>query len=159
MPPPVVLMNSLDTDSRTVEDLMRLAMSLSFRGARDVIQKPLPTGGRTLERVIRKVLRREQRRRAECGTGGSCPTGKEQGGGTEKNQESWLTVKEAAMLLMQDLPHLDLDRARSRVSTGASRNQFISHGKRLQRRIEPNSFAAWRLKVRDRDLDKDDPES
>ena len=55
--PPVIIMNehcagNLDS----TEDMMRLAMSMTRKGAADIIKKPFPKAGRTLDRVIKKVL-------------------------------------------------------------------------------------------------------
>ena len=55
--PPVIIMNdhcagSLDS----TEDMMRLAMSMTRKGAADIIKKPFPKAGRTLDRVIKKAL-------------------------------------------------------------------------------------------------------
>ncbi len=55
--PPVVIMSAcaaVNTD-HTVE-MMRLAKSLHTKGATDFVSKPFPTAGRTLDRVIKKVL-------------------------------------------------------------------------------------------------------
>ncbi len=55
--PPVILMSdyAVDTLKHTV-DVMRLAMSMARLGVVDVIAKPFPQAGRTLDRVIKKVL-------------------------------------------------------------------------------------------------------
>jgi len=72
---------------------------------------------------------------------------------------NWLTVTEAAELLMRDLPGLNLDAARARVSVAASRGAFRTNNlKREQRRVEATSFSAWRLTQRDKDLDAEDNE-
>ena len=73
--------------------------------------------------------------------------------------DNWLTVTGAAQLLMKDIPGLTIERAKARVSSAArpDRAQFVTNGKgRLERRIEPVSFDAWRLKQRDADLDEED---
>ena len=57
---------------------------------------------------------------------------------------------------MHDLPGLSLAKARSRISTAAGRKEFQHKGSRRDRRIEPHSFNSWRLKQRDRDLDRED---
>jgi len=69
-----------------------------------------------------------------------------------------MSVTEAAELLLRDLPILDLGKARSRISMAASRDEFRSEGSRRDRRIDPDSFASWRLKQRDRDLDAEEEE-
>lgn len=72
------------------------------------------------------------------------------------SRQLWLTVTEAAMLLAKDLnidPHL----ARARVSWASRKEKFVTNGEtRAKKRIEPNSFDAWRLRARDRDLDAED---
>lgn len=70
---------------------------------------------------------------------------------------TWLTVTSAAELLMRDFPHLNLAKAKARVSAAAGRNAFRTNGKsRGLRRVEATSFDSWRLQVRDRQLDSDD---
>ncbi len=74
-------------------------------------------------------------------------------------EEAWLTVKECALLLMKDLPYIDLNRAKARVSKAANKAKFTTNGRRgTARRIERVSFDAWRLEQRDRDLAKEDAE-
>jgi hypothetical protein len=69
----------------------------------------------------------------------------------------WLTVTEAARLLIKDLPGLALEQARARVSVSASRGSFRTNGQlREKRRIDRDSFATWRLAQRDKDLDAED---
>ncbi len=76
---------------------------------------------------------------------------------TSNGSANWLTVTEAAELLMRDLPALNLEAARARVSVGGNRGAFRTNNlKRDQRRIEATSFSAWRLAQRDRDLDAED---
>lgn len=71
----------------------------------------------------------------------------------------WLTVTEAAALLAKDLPGLDHDRAKARVSAAASRRSFKTNNRtREARRIERDSFNSWRLAQRDKDLDAEDDE-
>ena len=61
--PPVIIMNDRAAgDLDLTEDMMRLAMSLCRKGAIDLIKKPFPTAGRTLDRVIKKVLGSKGRR-------------------------------------------------------------------------------------------------
>lgn len=72
------------------------------------------------------------------------------------NEPSKLTVSDAARLLQKDFPHLTLERARARVSRAAGRNKFVCDGKYLRRRIDPNSFAVWRIKQREDDLDAEE---
>jgi DNA-binding response OmpR family regulator len=68
---------------------------------------------------------------------------------------SWLTVTEAATLLCQDVPGLDLKGARARVSWAAGAGKFRTNGEKGPgRRIDPTSFNSWRLQQRDIDLDR-----
>jgi hypothetical protein len=68
-----------------------------------------------------------------------------------------MTVTDSAKLLVKDFAHLTLQLARARVSSAASRGQFRTNGERgAARRIERVSFDAWRLRVRDADLDRED---
>jgi hypothetical protein len=79
-------------------------------------------------------------------------------GMVEVKPDEWLTVTDAAKLLMKDLPWLTLQKARARVSrAGGKDSKFTTNGiKGGKHRIEPNSFDSWRLKQRDLDLAKDD---
>lgn len=71
----------------------------------------------------------------------------------------WLTVKECALLLMKDRPHVELKQAMARISKAANAGKFTTNGqKRDARRVERTSFDAWRLQQRDRDLDAEDDE-
>ena len=55
--PPVIIMNERCAGNLdSTEDMMRLAMSMTRKGAADIIKKPFPKAGRTLDRVIKKVL-------------------------------------------------------------------------------------------------------
>ncbi|MCA9277332.1 MAG: hypothetical protein KDA29_15030 [Phycisphaerales bacterium] len=76
----------------------------------------------------------------------------------EVKPDEWLTVTDAAKLLMKDLPWLTLEKAKSRVSRASGEvSKFTTNGiKGGKRRIEPKSFDSWRLKQRDLDLAKDD---
>ena len=56
MPPVIILSDHVASDLDKSVDLMRLAISMSRRGVVDVIAKPCPGEGRTLDRVIKKVL-------------------------------------------------------------------------------------------------------
>ena len=69
----------------------------------------------------------------------------------------WLSVTEAAQLLMRDLPGVELDADRARVSAAENRSSFRTNNlKREQRRIEAVSFSSWRLAQHDKDLDAED---
>ncbi|MBS3821369.1 MAG: hypothetical protein KGY81_06375 [Phycisphaerae bacterium] len=55
--PPVIMISAPRfTDSASREDVMRLSMAMGRRGAMDLIEYPFPTAGRTLDRVIKKIL-------------------------------------------------------------------------------------------------------
>jgi len=151
--PPVILMS--DYAAAGVEetaDAMRLAISMHRQGVADIIAKPFPDKGRTLDRVIKKVLAgKVDRVRITWPEAATAEPAKDGADG-----EKWLTVTQAAKLLARDLPSLDIRKARSRISTAASRGEFKTTGSRRSRRVEPVSFDAWRLKQRDRDLDEED---
>lgn len=70
--------------------------------------------------------------------------------------EAWLTVTEAAAELLDDIDGLDIDRAIKRVSNACANHKFTWRGHRKARRIDPISFRAWRLKLRQRELDRMD---
>jgi CheY-like chemotaxis protein len=152
--PPVIILSDHDVNGRKATvDAMRLALSLGRKGVVDIIVKPFPTEGRTLDRVIKKVLGiTNGKPRPPASIAGQNIVSDD----ANSDSAQWLTVTDAAELLMHDVPGLDLAKARSRISTAASRKEFKFSGCRKDRRIEPNSFAAWRLKQRDRDLDEED---
>jgi len=55
--PPVIILSDYEANGLdATENVMRLAMSLSDKGASDIIKKPFATAGRTLDRVIKKAL-------------------------------------------------------------------------------------------------------
>ena len=138
-------------------DLMRMAMYMSRCGVVDVIAKPFPGEGRTLDRVVKKVLGLNGNGTRVPGTGAAGTSGARAGSrGTAPAEDRGLTGTAAARLLMKDIPRLTLDKARSRVSTAAGEGDFKSSGTGRNRRIDPESFDAWRLKQRDRDLDLED---
>jgi hypothetical protein len=75
----------------------------------------------------------------------------------DADSADWITVTDAANLLLKDLPFLngDLKKARARVSRAASDDKFKTNGgKGRARLIDTGSFARWRLKQRDADLDE-----
>jgi excisionase family DNA binding protein len=66
---------------------------------------------------------------------------------------AWLTVTEAAELLLEDVSGLDLQRAKARVSKAANEQRFRTNGRRgRDRRIDRDSFSTWRLEQREKDL-------
>ena len=155
MPPVIVLLPPQEAyPDMTREESVRMAHGLMLRGATDFIAKPFATAGRTLDRVIKKVIGPLDVTKAPSRLVCKAPTVQEphnNGDGT-----GWLTVTQAGELLMHDLPGLDLAKARSRISTAAGRKEFKFDGERKERRIDPHTFASWRLKQRDRDLDAED---
>jgi hypothetical protein len=71
----------------------------------------------------------------------------------------WITVTEAATLLLKDLPFLngDLNKAQARVSRAASDKKFKTNGENGRaRRIHVGSFAQWQIEQRNADLDGED---
>lgn len=66
---------------------------------------------------------------------------------------TWQTVTESAQQLLHDISDLALPHARARVSVASKRGFVVGNGRaKFQHRIEPVSFAAWRLQQRLRDL-------
>jgi len=160
--PPIIILSDyiVENDLEKMVDVMRLAMSLGRNGAVDIIGKPFPKAGRTLDRVIKKVLgiRNKASRKLPILP---LPAMQEQHAGQyvtadDGDADGWLTVTQAAKLLTRDVPGLDMAKARSRISTAAGREEFEFDGDRKSRRIEPGSFALWRIEQRDRDLDDED---
>ena len=169
---PIILMTDFTApENPLLVKMMRLAANLRERGVCEFIGKPFPSEGRTLDRVIKKVLgpyvapqpRGRGRGKksimvasaAEDSDLAKRPARKGEGA---HDVGKWLTVTDAARLLMHDVPSLDLAKARSRISTAAGRKEFNFAGAREDRRIEPHSFDSWRIKQRDRDLDQEDEE-
>ena len=125
-------------------------------GVTDVVRKPLADEGRTLDRVIKKVMNLGNGKNVLGEIRSKTAASREHA--EPEAATEWLTVTNAAKLLLKDVPSLDLAKARSRISTAAGRKEFTFNGTRKDRRIEPVSFDAWRLKQRDRDLDSEDDE-
>lgn len=124
--PPVIIMTG---QTGACVDLTR---ELTENGAREFIAKPFPDRGRTLASVVRSVLE----------TPGSGDDGSE-----------WLTVKQCALMLLDDVSGLDLQKAKARVSWAAGAGKLKTNGKKGPgRRIERHSFSTWRLEQRERDL-------
>lgn len=70
-------------------------------------------------------------------------------------QPVWLTVTEAAELLLDDVSGIDLERAKARVCRAAAANRFRINGERgRRRRIDRDSFSTWRLEQRERELEQ-----
>lgn len=65
----------------------------------------------------------------------------------------WITVTEAARLLLDDVSGIELPQAKARVSKAASDGKFTTNAKHGQaRRIDRPSFSVWRLEQREKDL-------
>lgn len=78
-------------------------------------------------------------------------------GVVEVKPSDWLTVTEAAELLVEDLSWLTIEKARARVSKAAGNELFRTNGlEGTLRRVERHSFSTWRLEQRNKDLAKDD---
>jgi hypothetical protein len=72
-------------------------------------------------------------------------------------ENRWLTVSECAELLLNDVSGIDIDKAKARVSKAASSGKFGTNGKTgSARRIDKDSFSAWRLEQRERDLEAEE---
>lgn len=181
--PPVIIlygaMPDLDEDDR-----IAWTADMTRRGALRFVRKPFRSGGRTLDRAIKKLLLGSPefvrlvsiplvpitRPDVPVNVNGGCsataiavlaaPVAPRQTTGIQaagaESTAGWLSVTQAARLLVRDLPGLDIRKARSRISTAAGRNEFRFTGSRKARRIEPVSFDAWRLRQRDHDLDEED---
>lgn len=152
---PKVIMLITERPAVSHEDIIRWAFDMRDMGVSDVVRKPLVDEGRTLDRVIKK-----DRNLVDHNIFGpllpktsAVPQNADAG-----DTSNWHTVTRAAEHLVHDLPGLTLRKARSRISTAAGREEFKFIGVRKDRRIEPISFDAWRLKQRDRDLDEEDGE-
>jgi CheY-like chemotaxis protein len=75
-PPVIILSDCVAPNLDDAEEMMRLAMSLTAKGAADVIRKPFPSKGRTLDEAIKDVLLRTGRGVATIpieGKAAACP--------------------------------------------------------------------------------------
>lgn len=70
--------------------------------------------------------------------------------------QEWLTVSEAARLLQTDIDGLEFANAAGRISQAIRSRRFTVEGTNSRRRIDPTSFAAWRLQQRERNLARSD---
>jgi CheY-like chemotaxis protein len=147
---PKVIMLIAERPTVSDEDIARWAFDMRDLGVSDVVRKPLVDEGRTLDRVIKKVMGQDARGLVTS----KAPAATVKAG--DGDTSGWLTVTQSAELLLRDLPSLNLAKARSRISTAAGRKEFKFAGSRKGRRVDPVSFDAWRLKQRDRDLDAED---
>jgi len=68
----------------------------------------------------------------------------------------WLTLADAAAQHVGDIDGLTLLQAKDRIRWACKSGRIVCEGHGRDRRIEPGSFAAWRLAERERDLDKAD---
>lgn len=75
------------------------------------------------------------------------------------SRDGWLSVSEAAALLISDNTAANYAAAKTSVSMGARRGHFAWEGEGVDRRIDPTSFDAWRLARRDRANDREDAHS
>ena len=151
---PKVIMLIAERPTVGHEDITRWAFEMRDLGVTDVVRKPLADEGRTLDRVIKKVMNLGNGKNVLGEIRSKTAASREHA--EPEAATEWLTVTNAAKLLLKDVPSLDLAKARSRISTAAGRKEFTFNGTRKDRRIEPVSFDAWRLKQRDRDLDAED---
>ena len=71
-----------------------------------------------------------------------------------KDTVEWLTVTEAAKAHLDDVDGLTLPIAKARISRACDSGQIVHVGRGTKRRIEPTSFAAWRLKEREKNLNR-----
>ena len=112
MEPTIVLLPPEDGyPEPTKQAAVRMAHGFMSRGAADFIDKPFPRGGRTLDRVIEKVLAIASGRPGPARIAGSAAKPPQASSGNEDGG-AWLTVTEAATRLVKDLPALDLHKAR-----------------------------------------------
>ena len=142
---------------------MRLAISLDQKGATDFIGKPFPTAGRTLDRVIKKVVGingTPSRKKAKPKSVKKKASQRKSLGkkGNSAAIDQWLTVTQAAEMLLEVVSNIDLPRARARVSRGAQRGKFKTNNCRGKaRRVERPSYSIWLLEQREKDLTNTDP--
>jgi len=68
----------------------------------------------------------------------------------------WLTLSEATRAHLDDVDGITPNSAKVKIYRACKKGEFISEGAGSDRRIEPNSFEAWRLKEREVDLDRCD---
>lgn len=66
----------------------------------------------------------------------------------------WLTITEAARLHTEDVDGLTEDAARKRIIRAVEAGKVRSRGTASRRKIDPDSFGAWRISARDKNLDQ-----
>lgn len=67
-------------------------------------------------------------------------------------EQEWLTVAEAAKQHLNDVDGLTYSVAKAKISRACNAGKIRSRGVGPQRRIDPGSFAEWRLHERERNL-------
>lgn len=67
-------------------------------------------------------------------------------------ESRWLTTSEAARAHIADVDGLTIEAARMAVKRAADAGDFESEGRGRDRRIDPVSFGAWRLRRRELNL-------
>ena len=78
--------------------------------------------------------------------------------GKSRARPIWLTVTDAAKLLLDVVSDLTLEKAKARVSRAASRKQFKTNNKNgSARRIDRDSFSSWLLDQREKHLASSNP--
>lgn len=75
---------------------------------------------------------------------------------TSEPPQPWLTVTAAAKLHLDDVDGITLAVAQAKVSRACREGTIVSTGEGTLRRIDPTSFAAWRLRERERNLSQAD---
>jgi hypothetical protein len=65
----------------------------------------------------------------------------------------WLTVTQAAQQHLADVDDTTMTTAKSKISRACDQGALTCSGRGQHRRIEPHSFAAWRLRQREQHLD------
>lgn len=157
-PPVIVMSGHAPRNADYAVEMMRLARLLIQKGATDFIGKPFPTIGRTLDRVIKKVLgiKGKPSRRKRKPKPGKTKTSQHKSSSKKDispTTDQWLTVTQAAEMLLEVVSGIDLLRSRARVSRGAQRGKFKTNNCRGKaRRVERGSYSTWLLEQREKDL-------
>ncbi len=74
----------------------------------------------------------------------------------DKAAQPWLSITEAARCCLDDIDGMTLEKAKARISRACGDGRIQFKGSGTNRRVEPDSFAAWRLAARESDLKKVD---
>ena len=72
--------------------------------------------------------------------------------GAAESVEPWLTLTQAAQRHLDDVDGMTFSKARMRITRACASGAIVSRAERSARRIDPTSFAAWRLKAREGNL-------